>query len=446
MIKSMIAVIALVTVGVASAADYVPGEILVKYKSGFSRERTTMNAFYNSMGVESVQRFSGLLKSYEKLKFKPTTSVNAALFEAYKNPDVEYAQPNYILKIQPVGKQFEPKARPSFFEVLNDGWPSKPTPGPSPTKPVLSPPPAEVIPGVDDPQVTGMYGLKKIQAQDAWRDTKGSKSVVVAVIDTGTDYNHEDLSFNMWRNPNPTKGDTVGYDFVHNDGLPFDDNKHGTHTAGTVGGVGANGVGVSGVAQRVSIMALKFLSGEGSGTTADAIRAVDYATEHGAKIMSNSWGGGADPDNNALAEAIDRARAKDILFVAAAGNESNNNDKNPTYPAAFKNENMLTVAATDKDDKLANFSNYGIESVHMAAPGVKVLSSVPGNGYDAFSGTSMACPHVAGAAALVWAKNPTWNYKQVKKALMDSADKLESLEGKVLTAGRLNVLKALQVK
>src|SRR5262249_8565673 len=151
-----------------------------------------------------------------------------------------------------------------------------------------------------------------------------------------------DLAFNVWRNPNPgSKNDVVGYDFIHDDGLPFDDNEHGTHTSGTVGAVGGNGKGVSGVAQRVSIMGLKFLSGEGSGDTAGAIKAIDYAIEHGAKVLSNSWGGKGDDGNQALHDAIERAKAKDVLFVAAAGNDGANNDEpgNASYPAAFDNDN-----------------------------------------------------------------------------------------------------------
>jgi subtilisin family serine protease len=249
----------------------------------------------------------------------------------------------------------------------------------------------------------------------------------------------------MWRNPNPKNNDVVGFDFVHNDGLPYDDHNHGTHASGTVGAVGGNGKGVSGVTQRVSLMGLKFLSAEGSGTTADAIRAIDYAIEHGAKVLSNSWGGKGEDNNRALYEAIERAKAKDVLFIAAAGNDGTDNDgRDPSFPAAFDNDNLIAVAATDNSDKMAFFSNYGKVSTDLAAPGVNVWSSVRGNRYDKMSGTSMACPHVAGAAALIWSKNPTWNYKQVKEALMKSVDQVPSLAGKTVTGGRLNVLKALR--
>jgi subtilisin family serine protease len=316
-------------------------------------------------------------------------------------------------------------------------------------KPALQPAPAEVNPPVADPDLSKAYGISKIGATGAWNTFRGSKDFVVAVIDTGADYNHKDLSFNMWRNPNPSdKQDVVGYDFVHNDGLPYDDNKHGTHTAGTIGAVGGNGIGVSGVNQRVSIMALKFLSGQGSGTTADAIRAIDYAISHGAKVLSNSWGGKADQDNSALRDAIVRAQSANVLFVAAAGNDGGNNDNESEadYPAAFNTDNMIAVAATDANDSLAKFSNVGAKTVHVAAPGVNVYSTIPGDKYASLSGTSMACPHVAGAAALIWAKNPTWTYQQVKAALMSTVDQVPSLKGKTVTGGRINVQKALSVR
>ena len=209
-----------------------------------------------------------------------------------------------------------------------------PTPDPGPTNPPANRPelgalPADIDPPVADPDLDKAYGLAKIGATEAWKSFRGSKDFIVADIDTGIDYNHEDLSFNLWRQKDEKGKEFVGYDFVHNDNLPFDDNEHGTHTAGTIGAVGGNGKGVSGVAQRVSLMAVKFLSGEGSGTTTDAIRAIDYAIQHGAKVLSNSWGGKGDDNNAALKDAIERAKAKDVLFVAAAGNDGTDNDEGP---------------------------------------------------------------------------------------------------------------------
>ncbi|MBI3557049.1 MAG: S8 family serine peptidase [Deltaproteobacteria bacterium] len=249
----------------------------------------------------------------------------------------------------------------------------------------------------------------------------------------------------MWRNPTPDSktNDVVGFDFIHNDGLPFDDHSHGTHCSGVIGAVGNNGKGISGVNQRVSIMALKFLSAEGSGDTAGAIKAIDYAVAHGAKVLSNSWGGKGDDDNKGLRDAIQRAEDKDVLFIAAAGNDGTNNDTDKTFPASLNAPNMISVAATDSSDGLAYFSNTGSQSVQVGAPGVDVYSSVPGNKYSKMSGTSMACPHVAGASALLWSAHPTWTHKEVKARLMESVDKIPSLEGKTVTGGRINIAKAL---
>jgi subtilisin family serine protease len=447
--------------GAAFAAEYQPGEVIVKYKPEAVRTRALMNQMYDSAGVQKVKRFSGMMSGMERLVLADNVKVEDAIAELEKNDAVEYVQPNYILHAYPVTEESENMADdasegtfamapvPCMFPGVNYPPGCAAQPGGGGQKPALKPAPADVNPPVADPDLAQTYGMNKIGATTAWNTFKGSKSFVVAVIDTGADYNHKDLSFNMWRNAKPSdKQDVVGFDFVHNDGLPYDDNKHGTHTAGTVGAVGGNGIGVSGVAQRVSIMALKFLSGEGSGTTADAVRAIDYAVSHGAKVLSNSWGGKGDQGNKVLSDAIERARTKDVLFVAAAGNDSGNNDdpKQADYPAALKNDNIISVAATDSNDSLARFSNYGAKSVHVAAPGVNIYSTIPGDRYAMLTGTSMACPHVAGAAALIWAKNPTWNYQKVKAALMSTVDAVPSLKGKTITGGRINVLKAMNVR
>ncbi|MEK6580219.1 MAG: S8 family peptidase [Bdellovibrionota bacterium] len=469
----------------AIASEYTKGEVIVKYKTGVVRTRSVMNQFYDSLGVKKVKRFGGLMKGFEQLVFDESISVEDAVKAISQSSQVEYAQPNYILRISPIqgtdnpipglpgglpcipGLDIpgcDPNAKlpclmPNFPPGCSDsgfpGGPGQPptNPGNPPTEPgtpahnapALQPAPADVNPPQDDKDLSKAYGISKIESPDAWKITRGNNKMIVADIDTGVDYNHEDLAFNMWRNPNPTKGDVVGWDFVHNDGLPFDDNEHGSHTSGTIGAVGGNGIGVSGVAQRVSIMAVKFLSGQGSGTSADAIRSIDYAIEHGAKVLSNSWGGKGDDDNKALEEAIARARDKDVLFIAAAGNDGTDNDGNdPSFPAAFKTENIISVAATDKSDKMAFFSNYGPKTTHLAAPGVNVYSTVPGNKYASLSGTSMACPHVAGAAALLWSAHPEWNYKKVKQVLLESVDKISGMETKVSSGGRLNIAKALR--
>jgi len=333
----------------------------------------------------------------------------------------------------------------------NPGNPGKP---PAPGRPAIPDAIAEPSPAAD-PNLSQAWGIAKVSADKAWAKQKGSKNIVVAVIDTGVDYTHPDLAFNMWRKPSGMQnglniagdaitGDVVGWDFVHNDNLPFDDNQHGTHCAGVIGATGNDGKGISGVSQRVSIMAIKFLTGKGSGDVASAVKAIDYAVSRGAKILSNSWGGkGDDGTNGALKDAVQRASNAGVLFVAAAGNDGTDNDSSPVFPAAYNLENMVTVAATNENDGMAFFSNRGVKSVHVGAPGTNVYSTVPGNKYAKLSGTSMACPHVAGAAALVWSQFPNADYKEIKRRLMDSGDAISALNGKTISGKRINVESAL---
>lgn len=482
--------------------EFKAGEVIVKYREGVSRPRESMNTLYDAAGVRAIRHFKGSMKGFEHVVLEDTVKVQDAIAEFEKNPMVEYAQPNFIIRLSPMdlaqkraqagqpcpipGVPFPPGCDPNGgggggqppvggipcipgvnipgcdpnakFPCLIPGIPFPPGcddsgggggggGNPPSTRPDLKDPPADVIPPMDDPENSKAYGLEKIGATQVWPSHRGDKQMVVAVIDTGIDYNHEDLSFNVWRNPTPTKNDVAGFDFIHNDGLPFDDQGHGTHCAGTIGAVGGNGKGLSGVNQRVSVMGVKFLSAEGSGTTEGAIASIDYAVQHGAKVLSNSWGGPGDSGNKALYDSVERAKAQGVLFIAAAGNESKNND-NPneaSYPAGFDNENLISVAATDKNDNMAFFSNFGGKTVHVAAPGVNIYSLAPGNGFATMSGTSMACPHVAGAAALLWSKNPSWDYKKVKQVLMDTVDPASALAGKTITGGRINVLKAIQV-
>jgi subtilisin family serine protease len=453
------------------AAEYRPNQVIVQFKDGTVRTRSLMNPFYVSMGVTRVQRFGGNLRGMELFTLKDSIKVEDAVAELQRSELVAFAQPNYILKLMPnmpavegapvekagiidLCKQFAPAfgLPPELCDLFSGGLPGIPGfpggGGQPVQRPDVQPAPAETIPGLADPDNAKAYGLTKIGALQAHTDGQvGSKNIIVAVIDTGIDYNHEDLAFNVWRNPNPTNSDLVGWDVVNNDGLPFDDNEHGTHCAGTIGATGMNGIGVTGVNQRVSVMGIKFLSAQGSGDTAGAIKGIDYAVNNGAKVLSNSWGGPADNSNPALYQAIESAKAKDVLFIAAAGNDGKNNDKpnEASYPAAFDNDNLISVAATDSKDGVAFFSNYGKKTTHVAAPGVDIYSLKPGNQYQKLSGTSMAAPHVAGAVALIWSKNPTWTYKQVKDALMNTVDPIPALAQKTVTGGRINVAKALQV-
>ena len=311
-----------------------------------------------------------------------------------------------------------------------------------------------------DPLRGNLYGLHNIgqtggtfdadvDAPEAWAaGFTGSSSVVVGIIDTGVDYNHPDLAANIWTNPGEIPGngidddangyvdDVHGYDFVGaGDSDPMDDNGHGSHVAGTIGARGDNGIGVVGVNWDVKLMAIKFLGANGSGTTDDAIEAVNYAARMGVRVTSNSWSGGA--FSQALYDAINASGA---LTVAAAGNSANST---PRYPAAFDLANVISVAATDHNDALASFSNYDAGWVDLAAPGVSVLSTYAGNTCRSLSGTSMATPHVSGAAALVLAADPSLGTAAIKATLMNSVDPVASLAGKTVTGGRLNVARAV---
>lgn len=292
-----------------------------------------------------------------------------------------------------------------------------------------------------------------ISAEDAWEITIGSKAVVVAVIDTGIDFSISDLKDNAWTNALEANGaagvdddangyvdDIHGYDFAHDDGDATDDHSHGSHCAGTIGGRGNDGSGVAGVSWDVTLMAVKFLDENGSGNLANAVKAVDYARKNGAKIMSNSWGGGG--ESAILKKAIEDARDAGSLFVAAAGNDGSDNDESPTFPASYAVDNVLAVAAIDNRGELADFSNFGAATVHVAAPGVNILSTTP-SGLKFYSGTSMATPHVSGIAALVAAVGPTLSYTDLKNKIVSTVRKTKALSGKVSSGGLANAYSAL---
>ncbi|MEJ2746055.1 MAG: S8 family peptidase, partial [bacterium] len=241
--------------------------------------------------------------------------------------------------------------------------------------------------------------------------------------------------------------DVYGWDFCNNDNDPMDDHGHGTHCSGTIGAVGNNGIGVVGVNWKTSIMALKFLGGDGWGETSDAISCVEYAVANGAKVLSNSYGGG--DYEQAFHDAIEAANSAGVLFVAAAGNEGLDNDVVPHYPSSYGNENVIAVAATDSLDDLAGFSCYGATTVDVGAPGSWIYSTWPGDYYDYASGTSMACPHVAGLAALllsyqISSYQPGVDHLGIKQAIMESVDESSDLVGKCVSGGRINAYGALR--
>jgi subtilisin family serine protease len=341
-----------------------------------------------------------------------------------------------------------------------------------------------------DPLLLKDWAVRKIQLPSASLQ-EALSSITVAVIDTGVDYNHEDLRNAMWRKP--TQPQEVGYDFAHDHPNPYDvksfdlaaclrDERcnsgddwqgllanpgHGTHCAGHVAAVAQNTRGIRGVAAGARIMALKFFydAGErfaGTGDDQAAIRAIDYAIENGAKIVSASWGGRHSHEEaqaSDLRAALLRAQAAGLLVVVAAGNDGIDQDAvdDPVYPAAYATEmdHLIVVAASDPSDRIAPFSNFGERSVHIAAPGVKILSTTVGSSYSDvvdqadqiridWNGTSMATPLVAGAAALVWSKYPHWSYQQVRQRILESVRQVDTLSGKVSTSGVLDVEAALR--
>lgn len=314
----------------------------------------------------------------------------------------------------------------------------------------------------NDPYFPYLYGLQDaqpggIRAQSAWNTTMGAASIVVGVLDTGIDTTHPDLVGNLWSNHVVVGGcayGTHGYNVFTDTCVPEDDNGHGTHVAGTIGATGGNGAGVIGVAPRTALMALKMLDANGNGSTIGAITAIDWAVAAkqagvNLRVLSASWAGAG--YSQALVDAIQRAGDAGILFVAAAGNSALNVDAAPTYPCAYPVATIICVAATTSTDALASFSNYGAGSVDLAAPGVSIMSTVPpglvgGCGtaaYCAFNGTSMATPHVSGAAALVIASDPTVSVAALRARLIGAVDAVPALSGKVASGGRLDVCKAI---
>ncbi|MFO0926869.1 MAG: S8 family peptidase [Gemmataceae bacterium] len=236
---------------------------------------------------------------------------------------------------------------------------------------------------------------------------------------------------------NSYRDDLIGWNFVNNTNNPLDDYGHGTHVAGIIGAIRDNNLGGAGVADGCQMMVLKFLDGSGNGSITNYIAALNYSVKEGAKVTNNSWTG-ANYDDDLIA-AINSARAAGQIFVGAAGNGTTDNDVQPVYPASFKIDNVISVAATDRYDRLAGYSAYGDKSVHLAAPGSDIYSTLPGGKFGMNSGTSMATPFVTAAAALVWTQHPTWTYKQVITQILSTVDKVTGLAGKTITGGRLDI-------
>ena len=316
----------------------------------------------------------------------------------------------------------------------------------------------------DDDRIGNLWGLHNtgqnggsldadIDAPEAWDLQTGSGEIVIGVIDSGIDYTHPDLANNIWTNPGEIPGngidddengyidDVHGWDFVNDDPDPMDGNGHGTHVAGTIAAAGNNEIGISGVSWNASLMALRFLNDSGNGSSYHALLALEYATMMGADITNNSWIG--ESYSGAAQFAINQAGNAGSLYVVCAGNNRNDNDITPTYPASYLGDNVITVAATTNTDGLSSFSNYGANSVDLGAPGSGILSTKPGGGYTTKSGTSMAAPHVTGVASLLLSKRGDLTPAEIRSAILSGTDSIPSLQGKTVSEGRLNAFGAL---
>jgi subtilisin family serine protease len=419
---------ALVAAAVASAANgrqhparapaAVPGSIIVGFKSHVSAKGRA--GVLGAVDARPTKRFAQIDSTVVSVSPANTTWTIRTLEQ---DPRVAYAEPNFILHAATTPND------PSFPQE----W------------------------GLDNTGQTVNFTTgtadADIDAKEAWSVSTGSPNVTVAVIDTGVDLTHPDLAQNIWINQGEncagcrTNGidddgdgyvdDWRGWDFVNHDNNPTDDNGHGTHVSGTIAAAGNNGIGVTGVTWNSTIMPLKFLDSSGSGSTEDAISAILYARAKGVPIMNNSWGGG--DFSQALENAIDLTDASGELFVAAAGNDFTNTDSEPFWPSSYDTPNIISVGASDQLDHKAWFSNYGVRTVDLSAPGTNIYSTWKGSTYRFADGTSMAAPHVSGAAALVKAVFPNASGVGLKALLLRTVDPIAALSGASRTAGRLNV-------
>ncbi len=400
-------------------APHNPGQILIKPRIGASS--LLLQALHNTNGA-TIARIFSRVGNIQVLRLPKGLNVEQAVTLYKANPLIEFAEPDYRFTINQT--QTFPND-PSFNQL----W------------------------GLHNTGQSGGTANADINAPEAWTLRTNASTVVVGVVDSGIDYNHPDLTANMWTNPGeiPNNGidddnngyidDVYGINAFTNSGNPMDDHNHGTHVAGTIGAVGNNNIGVTGVAWNVKLMALKFLSADGSGSAADAIECINYSLTKGVHILNNSWGGGG--FSQSLFNAINSAKDQGVIFVAAASNEGSNNDQSVSYPSGFNLPNIVAVAATDRNDLLATYSNYGYRSVHLGAPGSSILSTTPNNNYSTFSGTSMATPQVSGALALLKAQFPALTYQELIRRLLLATDPLPALEPTTFTGGRLNLYRAL---
>lgn len=401
--------------------EFDPGSVLVRFAAGVEEQDRAL--IYRLIGGKVLRSFT-LVEGLEHVSTALPVPEAVALLGAL--PGVEYAEPDYVVR---------PAVTPNdtYYGLL---WGLHNT-GQS----------VNGDPGIADADC---------DAPEAWDTFTGDPGFVIADIDTGLNYNHADIAANVWSNPGEVAGNGVdddgngyvddvrGWDFFGRDNDPMDGGWHGSHTAGTIGAVGNNGLGVTGVNWRCKIMPLRFL-GPNGGYTSDAVLAVQYCTRMGVKVSNNSWGGGG--YSQALYDAVAASRSVGHVFVAAAGNGGadqvgDNNDALPYYPASYALDNIISVAALNNNDGLAGFSNYGATSVDLGAPGVNVLSLYQ-SGYAWSDGTSMATPHVSGVVGLVYASNPGWTYAQVRGRVLSTVRPVAALGGRCATGGALNAAAAV---
>ncbi len=415
-------------------------EVLVKFRPNLSLADIKKIVIKNNDRIEDeIETVKGLV-SIDDLDNRDAKTVAAQY--ASMTDSVIFAEPNFEIRLDDPANTVSSK---DLLQRESD--------------------PSEILP--NDPMFAEQWALSNngqsggkanadLAAIKAWLKTQGSEKVVVAVLDTGVDYAHPDLVSNMWFRPDNvpqykddelgTFNDRYGFNGTNNQTDPMDDNGHGTHCAGIIGAEGDNEQGIAGINWKVQIMPLKFLGRGGFGTTKDAIEAINYAIDRkrngvNVKIISASWG--STQYSKALEDTIRAAGEEGILFVAAAGNNGTSNDRSPHYPSNYDLPNVISVAALDRNDQLASFSNFGVKTVHVAAPGKEILSTWLNEDFREASGTSMATPYVSGVAALILASEPNMSVEKLRERLLKSVDKIDSLNGKILSGGRLNAAKAL---
>ena len=402
------------------AFDHMSGQLMVKFKTG--TDDSVITAINGVIGGQTARNFRGDKDlRLVRLETDNDEALRDALTFYNLQPEVDFAEPDYVYKLTVVPNDSD----------FNQLW------------------------GMHNTGQSGGLAGFDIDAAAAWDDHTDSPAVVIGSIDTGVDETHPDLDANGWVNAGEIAGngidddsngyvdDTIGWDFISNDNDPQDGHSHGTHTMGTAAGEGNNGIGVAGVTWSARIMVLKGCSDGGSCPSSATIPAIDYATDNGAALSSNSWGGGG--FSQSMMDAITRAHNAGVLFSAAAGNNGRNTDLSPFYPANYDVPNVISVASMDRFGNKSGFSNFGATSVDLGAPGSSIYSTTPNGNYGNKSGTSMACPHVSGALAYIMGANPNLTHLDYKQILMDSAEPSDAMAGRSVTGGTLNIRSALDI-